>query len=178
MKRIALLGMPNTGKIHLFQSPDRRRRPHWQLAGHYRRSAERQDPARYRDGRSRRPARPLRSARIRRGRAGGAALSAEQPVDLLCIILNATQIDQQLPLALQLRRLGLRAVAIMNMTDEAEQLGIRFDAAALAAGLDCPVCFISAKYGRGFPEARETLRHVLSLDAPPPPHLTNRFRRR
>jgi ferrous iron transport protein B len=88
------------------------------------------------------------------------------PVDLLCIILNATQIDQQLPLALQLRQLGLRAVAIMNMTDEAEQLGIRFDAAALAAGLDCPVCFISAKYGRGFPEARETLRHVLSLDAP------------
>ena len=77
-----------------------------------------------------------------------------------------TFVGASAPLALQLRRLGLRAVAIMNMTDEAEQLGIRFDAAALAAGLDCPVCFISAKYGRGFPEARETLRHVLSLDAP------------
>ena len=39
------------------------------------------------------------------------------PVDLLCIILNATQIDQQLPLALQLCRLGLSAVAVLNMDD-------------------------------------------------------------
>ncbi len=43
------------------------------------------------------------------------------PVDLLCIILNATQIDQQLPLALQLCRLGLPAVAVLNMADEAER---------------------------------------------------------
>ena len=88
------------------------------------------------------------------------------PVDLLCIILNATQIDQQLPLALQLRRLGLPALAVLNMTDEAERLGIRFDAAALAAGLDCPVCFVSAKYGQGFPETRERLRWLLSQCPP------------
>lgn len=88
------------------------------------------------------------------------------PVDLLCIILNATQIDQQLPLALQLRRLGLPALAVLNMTDEAERLGIRFDATALAAGLDCPVCFVSAKYGQGFPETRERLRQVLSQCPP------------
>lgn len=88
------------------------------------------------------------------------------PVDLLCIILNATQIDQQLPLALQLRRLGLPALAVLNMTDEAERLGIRFDAAALAAGLDCPVCFVSAKYGQGFPETRERLRRLLSQCPP------------
>ncbi|MDS4021920.1 MAG: ferrous iron transport protein B [Candidatus Competibacter sp.] len=88
------------------------------------------------------------------------------PVDLLCIILNATQIDQQLPLALQLRRLGLPALAVLNMADEAERLGIRFDAAALAAGLDCPVCFVSAKYGQGFPETRERLRRILSQCPP------------
>lgn len=88
------------------------------------------------------------------------------PVDLLCIILNATQIDQQLPLVLQLRRLGLKMLVVMNMADEAERLGIRFDTATLAAGLDCPVCLISAKYGRGFPEAREMLRQILSLNSP------------
>lgn len=88
------------------------------------------------------------------------------PIDLLCLILNATQIDQQLPLALQLQRLGLPAVAILNMADEAEQMGIRFDAEVLAAGLDSPVCFISAKYGHGFPEARETLRQVLERNPP------------
>ena len=83
------------------------------------------------------------------------------PVDLLCIILNATQIDQQLPLALQLCRLGLPAVAVLNMADEAERLGIRFDTGVLAAGLGCPVCRVSAKYGQGFPETRDTLRRVL-----------------
>ena len=79
------------------------------------------------------------------------------PVDLLCVILNAAQIDQQLPLALQLRQLGLQAVVVLNMADEAERLGIRFDATALATGLGCPVCLVSAKYGQGFPETRETL---------------------
>ncbi|MBE2293673.1 MAG: ferrous iron transport protein B [Phycisphaerales bacterium] len=88
------------------------------------------------------------------------------PVDLLCIILNATQIDQQLPLVLQLQRLGLKTLVVMNMADEAERLGIRFDTATLAAGLDCPVCLISAKYGRGFPEARKVLQQILSLNSP------------
>ncbi|HOB61686.1 MAG TPA: ferrous iron transport protein B [Candidatus Competibacteraceae bacterium] len=88
------------------------------------------------------------------------------PIDLLCLIINATQIDQQLPLALQLRRLGLPTVAILNMADEAEQMGIRFDAAVLTAGLDSPVCFVSAKYGHGFSEARETLRQVLERNPP------------
>ena len=88
------------------------------------------------------------------------------PVDLLCVILNAAQIDQQLPLALQLRQLGLQAVVVLNMADEAERLGIRFDAAALAKGLGCPVCLVSAKYGQGFPETRETLRRVLGRARP------------
>ncbi|MDS4031339.1 MAG: ferrous iron transport protein B [Candidatus Contendobacter sp.] len=88
------------------------------------------------------------------------------PVDLLCLILNATQIDQQLPLTLQLCRLGLPAVAVLNMADEAERLGIRFDTGALAAGLGCPVCHVSAKYGQGFPETRDTLRRVLGQYPP------------
>ncbi len=88
------------------------------------------------------------------------------PVDLLCIIVNATQIDQQLPLTLQLCQLGLPAIVVLNMIDEAERLGIRIDAATLAAGLGCPVCFVSAKYGRGFPETREQLRQMLSLNPP------------
>ena len=90
----------------------------------------------------------------------------DHPVDLLCIILNATQIDQQLPLALQLCRLGLPALVVLNMIDEAERLGIRIDAAALAAGLGGSVCFVSAKYGRGCPEAREQLRRMLGRNPP------------
>lgn len=88
------------------------------------------------------------------------------PVDLLCLILNAAQIDQQLPLALQFRQLGLPTVVVLNMADEAERLGIRFDAATLAAGLDGPVCFISAKYGQGFPETLAALRQMLSRNPP------------
>jgi len=88
------------------------------------------------------------------------------PVVWLCIIVNATQIDQQLPRTHQLCQLGLPAIVVLNMIDEAERLGIRIDAATLAAGLGCPVCFVSAKYGRGFPETREQLRQMLSLNPP------------
>ncbi|MFO1370853.1 MAG: ferrous iron transport protein B [Candidatus Competibacteraceae bacterium] len=88
------------------------------------------------------------------------------PVDLLCIILNATQIDQQLPLTLQLHQLQLPAVVVLNMSDEAERMGVRFDAAALAAGLGCPVSFVSAKYGQGFPEVLAHLCQALRHSPP------------
>ena len=83
------------------------------------------------------------------------------PVDLVVIILNATQIDRQLPLALQVVKLGLPAVVVLNMADEARQLGILINTDILSAALGLPVALVSAKYGTGFTEAKQAIRVAL-----------------
>jgi ferrous iron transport protein B len=78
-------------------------------------------------------------------------------VDLVGVILNASQLDHQLPLALQFCKLGIKPLILINMIDEADQLGIRIDADAMSTDLDCPVRLLSARHGTGFNEVRESL---------------------
>ena len=78
-------------------------------------------------------------------------------VDQVVMILNASQLEHQLPLALQIYKLGMKPVLLVNMIDEADQLGIRIDAQALSKSLDCPVLPVSARNGTGLKEVRETL---------------------
>ncbi len=80
-----------------------------------------------------------------------------QPVNLLVVVLNATQLDRQLALPLQLKTLGLPMVLLLNMADEANKLGVRVDAERLAQALGAPVCTLSAKFGSGFEPARQVL---------------------
>ena len=89
-------------------------------------------------------------------------------VDLVTVVLNATQLDHQLPLALQILKLGLKPVILINMIDEADQLGIRIDAHRLASGLGCPVQPLSARHGTGFNEARDTITDAISHTLAPP----------
>ncbi len=84
------------------------------------------------------------------------------PVDLVCIVLNSTQLDHQLALALQLRHLGLNTVLLLNMADEARQLGVRIDTEGLAHALECPVLLTSARAGTGLEEAKQALATGLS----------------
>ncbi len=86
---------------------------------------------------------------------------ASQPVNGLVVILDATQLDRQLALLLQLKTLGLPLTVMFNMADEARQLGIRIDHEKLAAELAVPVSLISAKYGQGFGHVRATLEKLL-----------------
>ncbi len=76
-----------------------------------------------------------------------------QPVDLAIAILNATQLDRHLRLLLQLKALGLPLLALLNMADEAQRLGIAINTEELAAQLGVPVCLFSAKYGGGYFDA-------------------------
>lgn len=82
-------------------------------------------------------------------------------IDQVVMVLNATQLDHQLPLALQIHKLGMKPILLANMIDEADQLGIRIDASALSKSLDCPVLLISARNGTGMKEVRETLTNCL-----------------
>jgi ferrous iron transport protein B len=90
------------------------------------------------------------------------------PVDLIGVVLNAAQLDHQLPLALQFCRLGIQPLILVNMIDEADQLGIRIDADALSAELGCPVHLLSARHGTGFNEVRESLTENMEQARPRP----------
>ena len=88
------------------------------------------------------------------------------PVDLFGVVLNATQLDHQLPMALQVCRLGLSTVVLVNMIDEADQLGVRIDAPALSRDLKCPVVLLSSRIGTGFNETRDVLTTALQDSRP------------
>jgi ferrous iron transport protein B len=68
-------------------------------------------------------------------------------VDLMIIVANSSQIDRQLSLALQLKSLGIPAMLLLNMSDEAKRAGIRINTKKMTEKLGVPVMQISAKYG-------------------------------
>ncbi|NDG04844.1 MAG: ferrous iron transporter B, partial [Alphaproteobacteria bacterium] len=85
-------------------------------------------------------------------------------LDLVVVVLNASQLDRQLRLVLQVRQLGLPAVLLLNMADEAKRFGVSIDTASLAQDLAMPVVLISAKYRRGLGEARHQMAKALSQE--------------
>jgi len=83
-------------------------------------------------------------------------------IDLVLIVANATQVDRQLTLALQLKALGLPAVLLLNMADEAKQHGITINTQQLGDELGYPTALLSAKYGQGYAEAYKLIERELS----------------
>ncbi len=96
------------------------------------------------------------------GRAEG-----EEAPSLTVIVLDASNLDRNLYLALSILELGLPAVVALNMVDEAKSRGIDVDAGALEHALGVPVVPIVAKTGMGL----ETLRSQIlgALSRPPTP---------
>ncbi len=70
-------------------------------------------------------------------------------VNLVIVVLNASQIDRQIRMPLQVKSLELPAVVVLNMADEAKRYGVKFDQTELSERLGMPVYPISAKYGTG-----------------------------
>ena len=168
MKRLALVGMPNTGKSTLFN----------RLTG-----------ASARVGNWPGLTVELASARIPLGRHMVQVVDLPgiydlqgltedehvvqrflqtQSVDLVAIVLNATQIDRQLPLALQVQASGFPCFVLLNMVDEAERYGVRIDLGRLQAAIGMPVAALSAKYGRGYAEALQRLAQTFDATTPAP----------
>ena len=98
---------------------------------------------------------------------------AATAIDLVVVILNASQLDRQLRLALQVQELELPTVVLLNMADEAKRFGVSINLPALCEHLGLPVLLVSAKYGRGLGEARQAIRKALEpgplASAPPDP---------
>lgn len=166
MKRIALLGMPNTGKSTLFN----------RISG-----------ASARVGNWPGITVDLMSAKILLG--GHIAELIDLPgiydlhgfsddeqvvrhflsnnaVDLVIVLLNSSQIDRQLSLVLQIKKLGLPIVLALNMADEAKSAGITIDTESMAKALQIPVMQISAKYGDGLPKALQEASQLINQNLP------------
>jgi ferrous iron transport protein B len=89
------------------------------------------------------------------------------PVHLIIIILNSTQLDRQISLALQIKHWGLPALLLLNMADEAPKFGVHIDAEQISRRLQMPVFQISAKYGQGFVQAKRLIAERLGLQSEP-----------
>ncbi len=89
------------------------------------------------------------------------AFLEKAPLNLVLIILNTTQIDRQMILPLQVKQLGLPAVLLLNMADEANRFGVKVLPDLLAERLGIPVLPMSAKYGMGYKAAIAKITEAL-----------------
>ena len=81
------------------------------------------------------------------------------PPDLIVFVVDATNLDRHLYLALQVIELGRPLLLVLNMMDMARARGQRVDERALERQLGVPVLGISASRGEGLPALREMMDH-------------------
>lgn len=86
--------------------------------------------------------------------------------DLALAIINTTQIERQMSLLLQLKQLDINLVVMLNMADEAKKFGISVDVEKMSAMLQMPIFLLSAKYGSGYPEALQSVTKALRYPTP------------
>nr|WP_183733353.1 ferrous iron transporter B [Desulfurispira natronophila] len=80
---------------------------------------------------------------------------------VLCV-LDATNLERNLPLALQVASLGIPVVYALNMVDVARRKGIEIDVATLEKLLGAPVVPTSAVRGDGLKDLREQILQCAS----------------
>lgn len=80
--------------------------------------------------------------------------------DVTVIVADATRLERNLNLVLQILEITDRAVVCLNLMDEAERHGITVDERQLARDLGVPVIPTTARYGYGLPELLEAVNDV------------------
>ena len=88
---------------------------------------------------------------------------------LIVNIVDASNIERNLYLTLQLIEMGVPVVVALNMMDIARNQGIEIDIPALSAALGCPVLPIVAAKGTGLPALKDAM---LAPPAPAPRPVT------
>lgn len=91
-----------------------------------------------------------------------------QEADAIIIMLDGTNLERNLPLALSILPHARRAVVCLNLAREARAEGIAIDVHALEAELGAPVIPISARSGRGVRALIERVHTACLSDAVAP----------
>jgi ferrous iron transport protein B len=108
----------------------------------------------------------------------GAAPAPFEPPDLIVQVIDATNLQSQLELTLELSQLGRPVVLALNHMDEVRRKGLHINLRALSSQLGMPVVPISARMGQGiadlFRTAVATARQATCpLPQAPSPHIAN-----
>lgn len=78
-------------------------------------------------------------------------------LDAVVLVLDATNLERNLYLAVQVAELGRPLVVVLNMTDAAAREGFLLDDEALGTALSAPVVRTVARTGSGLEELRTAL---------------------
>jgi ferrous iron transport protein B len=89
------------------------------------------------------------------------------PVDLVLVVINAAQIDRQIRLAIEVQNTTIPMAVALNMADEAKRYGIEVDVTRLQEKLRAPCVLLSAKFGNGVDDLKSMLQHALRACRPP-----------
>jgi ferrous iron transport protein B len=84
--------------------------------------------------------------------------------DVTVIVVDATCLDRNLNLVLQVLEITNRAVVCLNLMDEARRRGLDVDARRLARDLGVRVIPTAARYGEGLPELMRAIAEVAAGD--------------
>lgn len=94
-------------------------------------------------------------------------IDGEPKPDLVVCVVDASNLERHLVLALQIIELGLPVVIALNMVDVAEKAGLRLDPQKLSEELGVPVVPLQANAGKGIVELKQALRHPFPAAAAP-----------
>ncbi|MFW5973321.1 MAG: ferrous iron transport protein B, partial [Bacteroidota bacterium] len=102
--------------------------------------------------------------------------SDERPPDLVACVVDATNLERNLVLALEVADLGLPTILVLNMTDVARNEGQEIDTHLLSRASGLPAVAVSATRAQGIPELVAALSGPLPPSLPPA-HRTSAFER-
>lgn len=80
--------------------------------------------------------------------------------DVTVVVVDATRLERNLNLTLQILEISDRVVLCLNLIDEARRHGLEVDERQLARDLGVPVIPTAARQGRGLPELLEAIAGV------------------
>jgi ferrous iron transport protein B len=80
--------------------------------------------------------------------------------DVTIVVADATRLERNLNLVLQVLEITDRAVVCLNLMDEARRHGLQVDERQLSRDLGVPVVPTAARHGQGLPELLQAIRDV------------------
>ncbi|MGG4167622.1 FeoB small GTPase domain-containing protein [Rossellomorea vietnamensis] len=90
--------------------------------------------------------------------------------DVTLVVLDATSLERNMNLALQVMEMTDRVIVALNLMDEAKKKGIEVDSEALREKLGVPIVKISARNNTGIKELLDTVHEMARGNVPTTPY--------